>query len=392
MEEPPGFLFVCCQRGAEGVLKAELQRLDGDLRPAYSRPGFVTFKITRPDPAIPWTTGRPFDLPSVFARCSGYCLGKLEGSRAESLAESFWQLAGDQAAARLHVWQRDAAIPGERGFEPGITPLAQQVGELLLARRPPGLAGKAPSVNRAARSGQRVLDCVLVEPNEWWVGWHEALTVPSCWPGGIYPAGGKPQRVSRAYLKMNEALAWSRLPLNPGDACVEIGSSPGGSCQALLDRGLLVTGIDPAEMDPLVLEHPRFRHVRKRAADLKRREFRDVRWLFSDANVAPKHTLDTVEAIVTHREVHIRGLLLTLKFPDWQLAERLDEYLARVRDWGYRYVRARQLAFNRQEVCVVALRRRSLKRGKVLQRRHARAAGATRPSPASPERPVTDSE
>jgi 23S rRNA (cytidine2498-2'-O)-methyltransferase len=75
-------------------------------------------------------------------------------------------------------------------------------------------------------------------------------------------------------------------------------------------------------------------------------------------NVAPRYTLDTVEAIVTHREVNIRGLLLTLKLLDWDLAERIPEYLERIRSWGYAQVRARQLAHNRQEICVTALRRK----------------------------------
>ena len=49
-------------------------------------------------------------------------------------------------------------------------------------------------------------------------------------------------------------------------------------------------------------------------------ELRKVRWLTADMNVAPTYTLDTVEAIVTHREVHIEGLLLTLKLMDGTLA------------------------------------------------------------------------
>lgn len=73
-----------------------------------------------------------------------------------------------------------------------------------------------------------------------------------------------------------------------------------------------------------------------------------------DANVAPKYTLDTVEAIVTQPEVRIEGLLLTLKLTDLALAAELPLFHKRIRSWGYRRVRARQLAFNRQEVCVVA--------------------------------------
>ena len=72
-------------------------------------------------------------------------------------------------------------------------------------------------------------------------------------------------------------------------------------------------------------------------------------------NVAPNCTLDTVEAIVAYPQVSIRGMLLTLKLPDWDLAAEVPGYLERVRAWGYNVVRARQLAHNHQEVCVAAL-------------------------------------
>ena len=81
-------------------------------------------------------------------------------------------------------------------------------------------------------------------------------------------------------------------------------------------------------------------------------------------NVAPNYTLDAVEAIVTHPQVNIRGMLLTLKLPQWSLAERVEDYLDRVRNWGYNLVRRRQLQHNRREICVAALqkpfRRKSL--------------------------------
>jgi 23S rRNA (cytidine2498-2'-O)-methyltransferase len=163
--------------------------------------------------------------------------------------------------------------------------------------------------------------------------------------------------ISRAYLKLEEALRWSELPIRPGDRCVEIGSAPGGSCAALLERGCIVTGIDPADMHAPVLANPHFTHLRMRARDVPREVFRDARWLMSDSNVAPKHTLDTVEAIVTARDVRLEGLVLTLKLTDPRLAAQLPAFHKRIRGWGYEHVRARQLAFNRQEVCVVATER-----------------------------------
>ena len=102
-----------------------------------------------------------------------------------------------------------------------------------------------------------------------------------------------------------------------------------------MSHGLRVIGIDPAEMDPVVLANPDFAHWKKRGADIRRREFRAVRYLAADINVAPNYTLETVENIVTHPDVHIRGLLLTLKLLDWKLADEVPGYLDRVRSWGY---------------------------------------------------------
>jgi 23S rRNA (cytidine2498-2'-O)-methyltransferase len=160
------------------------------------------------------------------------------------------------------------------------------------------------------------------------------------------------------------------LPVAAGDECVEIGCAPGGSCQALLERGLFVTGIDPADMDSAVLAHPRFRHLKKRGSDVRRHEFAGVRWLVADMNIAPQATLDEFETIVTHEGAAIRGMVLTLKLSDWGVAERLDEFAQRVRDWGYRDVRLRQLTSGGQEVCLVALRRKALRRmGRALSRK-----------------------
>ena len=123
---------------------------------------------------------------------------------------------------------------------------------------------------------------------------------------------------------------------------------------ALLERGLTVTGIDPAEMDAAVLAHPRFTHLRARAKDVKRSVFRDCRWLVMDANVAPNYTLDTLDGLAHATPRPPKGLVLTLKLTDPKLAEKLPAIAERIRGHGYRRVRMRQLAFNRQEVCAVA--------------------------------------
>jgi 23S rRNA (cytidine2498-2'-O)-methyltransferase len=348
----PRFLFATCQLGAEAALKAELSRLEPDFRFAYSRPGFLTFKVPpdrRLDPD--WTLG------AVFARAHGFSLGKVTGSDIVAMADEAWRLVGDRPVRRVHAWARDLAPPGEHGYEPAITAEARAAGEALVRQAPRAdrLAPGAGDPQRPAKPGETVLDCVLVEPFEWWIGYHRAGEMPSRWPGGIMPLVLPASAVSRAWLKMEEALRWSELPIPVGARVAEIGSAPGGASQALLARGFEVTGVDPAEMHADVLAHPRFHHLRKRSTQVRRREFRKIRWLTADMNVAPQYTLDAVESIVTHAEVSVRGMILTLKLFDWDLAEQIPAYIERIRSWGYNQVRARQLVHNRQEICVAAL-------------------------------------
>ncbi len=254
----------------------------------------------------------------------------------------------------LHVWERDRLPAGDHGFEPGLTDPAREAAQSL-ADSQPVRGGRAPLVaNAPAESGERVLDCVLVEPAEWWIGWHRARAISSRWPGGLFLQPLPEDAISRAYIKLAEALAWSALPLKRGDTAVEIGCAPGGASQALLARGLSVIGIDPADVDPRLLADPRFTHLRKRGADVRRRELRNARWLVADMNVAPAYTLTTVGEIVTHPAVKISGLLLTLKLLDWALAAEVPHYLDQVRSWGFSRVAARQLSHNRQEICLAA--------------------------------------
>ena len=363
---PPRFLFITCQIGAEAAVKEEIGRRwpalapGSTLRIGYARPGYLTYKLPEGKFLVP-----DFRLGSVFARAYGFSIGNASSDDPAVAAQEVWKLLGDRPVTRVHVWERDRWEPGELGFTPCITPQAVAAYEALKAACPnPGSLAGGNNLMEPAAPGDLIADVILVEANQWWVGYHRARSVPSRWPGGIMDLHAPPGAVSRAWLKMEEALAWAQLPAAKGARFAELGSSPGGASQALLERGFEVIGIDPAEMAEEVSKHPRFRHIRRRVVQVPRRAFRKVRWLTADMNVAPAFTLDAVEAIVRHREVNIRGMLLTLKLPDWKLAGEVPTYLMRIRSWGYNLVQARQLANNRHEICIAALqkpfRRKSL--------------------------------
>ncbi|HEY4759785.1 MAG TPA: SAM-dependent methyltransferase [Thermoguttaceae bacterium] len=348
------FIFITCQIGAERAVKDEIARRWGGFRFAYSRPGFLTFKLPEKH-----RLAEDFDLQSVFARAYAFSLEKVEGQDQTEMAGEAWKLIGRRTVQRIHVWARDTAEAGDHGFEPSITAQAIEVHAKLLKKclRKESLATGADDPLQQAKRGQRIMDCVLLEPHEWWIGFHRAGQTATRWPGGMLALRLPKGAVSRAWLKMEEALRWSQLPIPSGARVAEIGSAPGGSSQALLERGMIVTGIDPAQMTPELLKHEHFRHLRRRSTQVRRREFRKIRWLMADMNVAPHYTLDAIEAIVLHPQVSIRGMILTLKLPDWSLAAKVPQYIERVKGWGYNLVRARQLQHNRREICIVALQK-----------------------------------
>jgi 23S rRNA (cytidine2498-2'-O)-methyltransferase len=384
------FVFMTCRTGAEAALKQEVAHAEPEWRLSYSRPGFLTFKRAG---KLAINDRQLAERSWTFAHAHGISLGRLTGSSLSDLAAKLWchegvvKLLNMSPPADLHVWQREPMATDDRGSESFVTPLSEAVDRAVRAAAPSECAKlhKHSAERRTPTLRHRhVLDVVVVEPGEWWIGHHLAVTLAERWPGGAIPVALPEHAVSRAYAKLEEAVAWSGLPLAAVDECVEIGCAPGGASQALLDRGLFVTGIDPAEVDATVVAHPRFRHLRKRGHEVPRKEFVGVRWLVADMNIAPDAALDEIQSIVTHPQLALRGLIITLKLADWSVAERLPELATRVRGWGYRDVRMRQLVSGGQEVCLVALRRRELRRlgrkkfGKQASRPHEKPAALRR--------------
>ena len=369
-ESKQSFLYVACQHGAAAGLKTAMCEPNGPFRLAYSTRGFLTLKSHLSVPQ--WSRALP-EHPLIRSR--GVVLGKVEGTESGQMLSQVLELTKQLDWQVCHVWQRDMAEPGWNGFEPGGTPLAWLVAQQFQnALKASGDSASRPIVaNRPVFESdplpvdplpvdptpvdpklQRILEIIIDEPNRWWIANKTAQQSYDYWPGGV-PEFPIPDVVlSRAYLKIAEAFAWANLQIQPGEKIVEIGSSPGGACQWLLDQGAIVTGIDPAEMDERILKHSNFTHWQSRSLQLKRKLFRPFRILVCDANVAPKYTLDTVENIVLYPTINLRALVLTIKLPEWETTAWIPEYLERVRSWGYADVQARQLAHNRREVCVVA--------------------------------------
>lgn len=351
------FLFVVCQAGAEPVLKKEITREHPDLKFAYSRPGFVTFKSTvAPLPSS-------FELRSVFARAYGLSLPKLTKKPDAELAQEVLHLFQKEKATCIHVWERNLYMPGEepKGYVSGLLQ-ARAVRELELK------LGDRKQINRKAKKGELVLDVILVEEDEWWVGLHEHGSNHSSnhspYPGGDPEVSLPSDAPSRAYVKLEEGLIWSDAPIRKGDVAVEVGSSPGGASFALLKRGLSVVGIDPAAMAPIVLAFPGFRHVQMPVAAVYQEDLpSSVQWLLLDMNVTPSVSLYAIDKLATRWHKHsLLGVFLTVKLNQWKIADEIPSMIQHIRSMGMAHVKCTQLPNNRQEIFIYGLTSKGMAR------------------------------
>jgi hypothetical protein len=354
-----GFLLAACQGGAEPALCGRQQELLPELSKGVWRRGVVTFRLPEGRRSADSSPGAVFDPPDdffpdlVFARTLVRSFGQVAGDSDADRIAGLGQLVGDSAWDNVHVWNRDPRSQTD------VTAVRAAILAALVA----GTAAEPPPT-AIARPGDLVLDCVIdglqrddaaVEPNRWWVGWHRASVPATCWPGGLYPVALPADKVSRAWLKLDEAIATFGLELAPGSRAIELGASPGGACQRLLEAGLVVTGVDPAVVDEPVASHPRFEQWRMRARDVRLKNLRGFDWVVADMNIDPTSTLESIGRVVTAPGSRPRGIIATLKLPEWSRASALPEWLALFRSWGYR-PQARQLSSSGREICVVALR------------------------------------
>jgi 23S rRNA (cytidine2498-2'-O)-methyltransferase len=347
------FLFALCQRGAERALKREVSLTQPELRPAYQRPGVVTFRSEKPV--------APEDrITAVLARLSGLSIGT-----EPDLAAACARIAGLPRPLRLHVIERDL-------FRADEAPPAHKEGELARTTES-ALREALPGVFRegsVAEEGELVLDVIVAPGDPLLLGAHRHARGQSPHPGGRYVYLVPADAPSRAYRKTEEAIAAFELPVRAGDRALELGAAPGGGAYALARRGVTVLAVDPAAMDAKVLAFTgpggaRVKHLPV-AMDEVERETLDapVDWLLMDVNLAPQVALHGAERVAALCRSSLLGVILTLKLNDWSFLDQVPGFLATARAMGVVEPRARQLPAHRQEIVLAGLTARGRQRGR----------------------------
>jgi len=307
------FVFATCLPGLETAVKREVARTRPHLRFAYSRPGLITFKAPS-EVALDDPPG------AAFARVWGRSLG---AARDVDTARA---LLGPSGC--VHVFARDPDEPIPAAWTSFAT-------------------GRA-------RESERVGD-VIVDAERTWIGAHVHDRTRSAI---AYAATAVPlESPSRAYAKIEEAIAFGSLPVTAGQTALEIGAAPGGAVMALARRGLTVIAVDPGCLASQVLALPGVTHLPIKVGALRWEQLpARVDWLLLDVNLAPQVALHEIARLMPKLRDTLRGAVLTLKLNDWAFVDELPKLVERIHQLGFADVRLRHLPSNRREICAIALR------------------------------------
>lgn len=297
------FYFVLTNVDAEPILKEEIRIRYPELRLSYSRPGFITFK---------GETEVKFN--PLFCRLAGLCLGKFK--KHELKHERAW----------VYAVNSKLEIPEDL---------------------------KVLSDNTIYKKGETVTLIIMAGFDEFWVGTYTLKADQFQTPGEVSSIL-ESDVPSRAYYKIAEAYEAFDLPFDHQETVLELGSAPGGASVFLLEQDLRVLGVDPADMDPKVLRHIHFKHIRKPFETLSELDLKsDVDWIISDINLPPTVVLREVFRMLTFLEP--RGLILTLKMNEIKHLDVIATIREKMKKLGFTKVELKYLPSHKKEICLYAL-------------------------------------
>lgn len=298
------FYFALTNSDATNLLKEELKLRYPGLKLSYSRPGFLTFK----------GEGKNIFSP-LFTRLSGTSLGKF----------TFKDL--NFSKAWVYKLSEDLNLP-------------QDLEDL--------------SARSLFKVGETVTLIMMVGMDEYWVGNYVLESHHFQTPGEVSSILEK-KVPSRAYYKIAEAFEAFDLPFKKDERVLELGSAPGGASLFLLEQETKVLGVDPADMDEVVLQNKNFTHLRKPFETITAENFfGDVDWIVSDINLPPTVVLKEVYRMLGF--LSPRGLVLTLKMNQAKHLDVLKAVREQFRKRGYSQVELKYLPSHRQEIALIALR------------------------------------
>ncbi|CAH1194962.1 Ribosomal RNA large subunit methyltransferase M [Paenibacillus plantiphilus] len=210
-------------------------------------------------------------------------------------------------------------------------------------------AGGEPSL----QSPELILS-IYAGAEELHVGWGTPEEQLSDWPGGAVRFQREDGQISRAKFKLLEAERAFKLDFATFKEALDIGAAPGGWTQLLLERGLYVTSVDPADLHPSLRQYPRLTYWKKNASEVKfQPEAFDL--LVCDMSWSPmqmsKLVLEQIGALADGA-----AAIITVKLMHKKPLQTIRDVIAKLQT-SFELKRAKQLFHNRDEITLYLVKK-----------------------------------
>lgn len=204
------------------------------------------------------------------------------------------------------------------------------------------------------RTPQQVLSLAIGD-TEAYMGLSRADDNLSNWAGGARRFAREPGQVSRAEFKLLEALEVFRIDMPAQGRALDLGAAPGGWTRVLLQKGLRVVAVDPAQLAPAIASDPRVEHRACTAEQMARYQPGVFEVLVNDMRQDARDSARIMNASAAFL-AETGVAVMTLKLPRKGTRKVLKAALQILRE-SYQVTGVRQLFHNRSEA-TVCLRKR----------------------------------
>lgn len=287
----------------------------------------------------------------AFARQAMTLEAVLESGGPEEIADATFQAMQRRRPKKGAPWRWNLQIVAADGRDPHDPrrDLAQALNEIL----PDALDTRLDPAFRESGGGadeaQRLVQVWVVDEDTVLIGVTVATEAMSRDPAGKPRLRRPEDAVSRAGLKLDEAIRWLGVGPDKGDRCVDLGAAPGGWTQVAIGRGAHVVAIDPANMK---VDFPpkRLTHLKQSAFDYAPEETLD--WLLCDMAWRPLEVAKLMGK--WGRRGWARQAIVNFKLPMKKKAEMVAQITRVLEESGWQGIRKRQLFHDRDEITLAA--------------------------------------
>jgi len=340
LEENRSIWIGTSNRGFGKLAMNELSRLFGKVKTQSLSPGDVyRFEVDMPrDEALEKIRG---NVP-IFLRHLQPVDRWLEAPR--TVEEALVSIAESIAEAGLPLKGRKVAVQARKA-EGATAPIAD-VAPVDVKRTIDAVLEETYGAIPTVQDMEFIISVYLTRASTY-IGWSQPEENLSTWSGGAVHFHKENGDISRAKFKLMEAELVFGLDFGDYHSALDLGAAPGGWSSFLLEKGLRVTAVDPAELHPALLRESGLTYLRKNAADV---EFPadEFDLLVCDMSWDPVKMAELVKRLLP--SVSADGLILTtVKLLHGKAFATLRE-VESVLEPAATLVNARQLFHNREEI------------------------------------------